>query len=400
VAVFAVIICFLIAGLYSLNHPFLDTPFSVFPKSDKDENFTLENSFINFIFLGIIFYFILLAFKYLKLAQFDQPYLSMRPNGIRLNDIPFSPAGMITWDNIKEIENPSSPFGYSKQFVVIRLKDPTKFRFYSTHSERLITWVLRCITLGFYKGPYLQTRIALQKPKEMSSLELYNFIIEKAEISSEPSTPQEHGQKNPRLAVLIFAGVAVAIFSFSAFSPSFQIFEPRTDYKIQKLTARAESGDAKSQNVLGWRYYRGHGVKKDKEKAFKWWMKSAQQGYTRSESDIGWSYRRGHGVKRNYDKAFEWSMKAALKGYTYAEGSVGWLYGTGNGVEKDYGKSFEWHMKAAEKGHAHSESWVAWLYEKGYGVEQSHTKAIEYYERAAARNYKYAIKRLKRLKAS
>lgn len=43
---------------------------------------------------------------------------------------------------------------------------------------------------------------------------------------------------------------------------------------------RAESGDAKAQLELGYRYFQGNETARDVEKALRWFQRAAQQGYS------------------------------------------------------------------------------------------------------------------------
>jgi len=358
------------------------------------------NPVLNLMFLGGMTYFAWTAIQYAKLARFEEPYLSIRPYGLRLNDLPFMSAGMITWDNIKAIEEPGFAFNTSRSYYLVQLKDPSKFRVYPTSSEKLINAILRISSLGFYKGSYLQSRIPVHATNEMSLDALRALIVEKAELRPDANTekPIKPGRAYGRYSIKFALAIFIVAIGMGWFTNKPQIEEPLTDFSLIKLTEMAEAGDARSQNLLGWRYFRGRGIKKDKEAAFTWWLKSAEQGFTRSESDVGWAYRMGHGIKRDDHQAFAWFLKAAKKDFAYAQDNIGWYYSQGRGIEQDYKKSFYWYKKAADQGNTHAESWLGWQYEKGFGVEKNFNLAIEYYQRAAAKKHKYSIKAVKRLK--
>ena len=59
-------------------------------------------------------------------------------------------------------------------------------------------------------------------------------------------------------------------------------------FKIEK--ARAEHGDAVSQDNLGIFYSDGLGVQKDQVVAFSWFMKSAEQGDAGGQHNLGNCY--------------------------------------------------------------------------------------------------------------
>ena len=78
----------------------------------------------------------------------------------------------------------------------------------------------------------------------------------------------------------------------------------------------AEQGVPEAQYELARRYDYGRtfGIKEDKEKAFEWYKKAAEQGYSRAQNKLGDFYYYGIGVKKNYDEALKWYGKAAKQG--------------------------------------------------------------------------------------
>jgi len=104
--------------------------------------------------------------------------------------------------------------------------------------------------------------------------------------------------------------------------------------------------------VIGW------GVAEDKEKAFPWYLKAAEEGHAEAQFYVGLCYSKGEGVLQDSDKSFQWYMKAAEQGYPQAQFNVGYCYEYANGVMQDQDKALEWFVRAANKGHPRAKNFV------------------------------------------
>ena len=99
---------------------------------------------------------------------------------------------------------------------------------------------------------------------------------------------------------------------------------------------------AGAQYWLGSCYERGcWGVKKDMNKAVKWFTKAAEQGYVNAQHTLGFCYLNGTGVELDNCKAVKWFTKAAEQGYVRAQAGLGCCYRLGRGVERDNSKAVE-----------------------------------------------------------
>lgn len=77
----------------------------------------------------------------------------------------------------------------------------------------------------------------------------------------------------------------------------------------------------------------------------------AETGDAYSQYLMGFSYANGlNGLKRNYENALDWLGKASLNGYADASELLGTLYYYGIGVGKDYSKAIFYYEKAQENG--------------------------------------------------
>lgn len=165
----------------------------------------------------------------------------------------------------------------------------------------------------------------------------------------------------------------------------------------------AEQGVADSQNILGYMYNYGHGVKQDNIQALTWYRKAAEQGCKMAQETLGFSYLYGiDGVNPDYAEAANWYRKAAEHGDTDAQSNldftynhIGWLYESGSfGVKQDFAEAAVWYRKAAERGHADSQYNLGDLYASGQGVPQNDAEAVAWFRKAAEQGHAYSQKSL------
>ena len=97
---------------------------------------------------------------------------------------------------------------------------------------------------------------------------------------------------------------------------------------------------------------------------------------------IGKMHCYGLGTQQDYEKAFEWFLKSAEEGNKFAQYSLGNLYYYGNGTDKDLSQAFQWYMKSAEQGQPYASYSIAQMYNKGEYVSQSEENAQRYYKNA------------------
>ena len=120
--------------------------------------------------------------------------------------------------------------------------------------------------------------------------------------------------------------------------------------ELDRLRRIAEAGDPVAQASLGLRYYRGQGVRRDLDEAFRWTELAAQQGEARAQSNLGFYYMNGEGVRRDPSQAARWWRAAASQGLPQAQYNLGLLYETGQGVAKDPQEAAKWYRLAVAQG--------------------------------------------------
>lgn len=175
----------------------------------------------------------------------------------------------------------------------------------------------------------------------------------------------------------------------------------------QLLLSESKSGNVLAIHDLGKLYSTDKLGAKDEEKSFAFYQE-ALQGFMEIELDsdymfpyepkfkgqvmkpadmrsyvwyrIGKMHCYGLGTEQDYEKAFEWFLKSAQEGNKFAQYSLANLYYYGNGVEKDLSQAFLWYRKSSEQGQPYASYAVAQMYDKGEYVSQSEETAQRYYK--------------------
>jgi hypothetical protein len=143
--------------------------------------------------------------------------------------------------------------------------------------------------------------------------------------------------------------------------------------------------------VLGYLYYTGEVIKKDKEKAFTLFVSASEQDDSLAQYHVGRCYELGNGITKNDELAFQYYKKLADKGYAFGQIKVGECYANGNGVIQDYEVAALWYEKAANNGQLVAMHNMGYLYLNGVGVDKDLQKAFEYYKKSAEGGYKCGI---------
>ncbi len=117
-----------------------------------------------------------------------------------------------------------------------------------------------------------------------------------------------------------------------------------------EIKAKAETGEAHDQLVLGNCYASGKGVTADMVEAAKWYRKAAEQGHVEAQFYLAELYAKGSGVTQDDSEAAKRYRIAAELGHAAAQRELGFAYDQGKGVPKDYSEKIKWFLKAAEQG--------------------------------------------------
>jgi TPR repeat protein len=111
---------------------------------------------------------------------------------------------------------------------------------------------------------------------------------------------------------------------------------------LADLRAKAETGDAESQDQLGEAFYAGkRGVPKDPVEAMKWFRKAADQNHPAAQYNLAVGYERGDGVAKYEVEAYKWYRLAAKQGDRKAQRNTTMLELTMSRDEIEEGKRRE-----------------------------------------------------------
>jgi len=82
---------------------------------------------------------------------------------------------------------------------------------------------------------------------------------------------------------------------------------------VEPLRKQALRGNARAQTELGFRYATGHGVPQNRDQAFYWYSRAAEQGDPDGQYLLGLAYDKGHGVSSDVVRAYMWLNLAAAR---------------------------------------------------------------------------------------
>lgn len=134
--------------------------------------------------------------------------------------------------------------------------------------------------------------------------------------------------------------------------------------------------DMVAQHSIGYFYYEGKYVPKNKEMAIYWWKQAAEQGYPSSQYNLGVVCLEGKSKFYSNKQAIYWFKKSAEQGFADAQFHLASKYE----VTKDYKKAFYWYKKAANQGIADAYNQIGILYWLGNGATQNSNKALDYFK--------------------
>ena len=183
-----------------------------------------------------------------------------------------------------------------------------------------------------------------------------------------------------RLTCVVLAGALVACDSSEDSKQS----KPKSVLpELTTVKAKAESGDAEAQWLVGSIYAEGIQLKQDYNGAVEWFRKAADQGHPKAAHRLGSLLEIGQGAKLDYAEAAKWYQKAADQGLAVAQYSLAAMYGLGRGVPYNPKEALALYNKAAAQGDALSRFNLAERFERGRDVEVDLVEAYKWYELAA-----------------
>lgn len=121
---------------------------------------------------------------------------------------------------------------------------------------------------------------------------------------------------------------------------------------------------------------------------------AADSAYPPALNYLGFKYYMGHGVKRDTDKAIDLIEQAAMADDAMAASNLGWLLTEGTGVRHDLPKAAFWLRRATDQGNPAAMSQLADMYRLGRGLPADTAAAISLYEDSFNSGYAPAARTL------
>lgn len=202
---------------------------------------------------------------------------------------------------------------------------------------------------------------------------------------------------------------------FGTFSALASDLNDEKTYTVPKLIFdAADSGNAKAQFILAESYILGHGVERNKEKAFAYLEKAAENDHPKALYEMGLSHELGRFVEKNYDKSINFYERAiqqkngdaalplgillsnkkdyigaaamfsiAAQRYPVADYHLGLMYLVGQGVEKNVTLAVDKLCNAMNTGFPSAAIELGKIYSEGRHVTQNYDIAASMYHRGA-----------------
>ena len=187
---------------------------------------------------------------------------------------------------------------------------------------------------------------------------------------------------------------------------AFTVIEPNAD-SMFPYEPRYEGQNMKSVDMRSYVWYRigkmhcyGLGTEQNYEKAFEWFLKSAQEGNKFAQYSLANLYYYGNGAEKNLKEAFGWYMRSAKQGQPYASYAVTQMYSKGEYVEHDektaqeyYNQALSGFLKLEADGQADDNLFykIGVMYKNGLGTEADMDMDLEYFKRSAELNNKNGL---------
>ena len=187
---------------------------------------------------------------------------------------------------------------------------------------------------------------------------------------------------------------------------AFTVIEPNAD-SMFPYEPRYEGQNMKPVDMRSYVWYRigkmhcyGLGTEQNYEKAFEWFLKSAQEGNKFAQFSLANLYYYGNVAEKNLKGAFGWYMRSAKQGQPYAAYAVGNMYENGESAEKDkkksqgyYNQALSGFLKLEADGQADDNLFykIGVMYKNGLGTEADMDMALEYFKRSAELNNKNGL---------
>jgi TPR repeat protein len=202
------------------------------------------------------------------------------------------------------------------------------------------------------------------------------------------------------VAAAVICGIGFSVFSKQSnekFENAEALLRSSDAGEVQRglvlMTELAEGGNADAQGSLGATFLYGEaGVEQDPEKAFEWFLRSAESGNSLSQVMVGSLYASGKGTDRDEAEAVKWYKTSAENGFPAGQLYLSSAYRKGfGGLPQDTEQSLYWCKKAAETGDPEAQVQLGTFYLQGLDKSKGPSDARKLFQLAAQQGKSVAL---------
>ncbi|MCW8087993.1 tetratricopeptide repeat protein [Sabulicella glaciei] len=153
--------------------------------------------------------------------------------------------------------------------------------------------------------------------------------------------------------------------------------------QAQHLASLARRGHFEAQLLFGQTLLDGHGVARDPDAAFRWFLVAGTTGDPAALNMLGRCHENGWGTDPDPNAAFPLYRRAAAAGLDWGQYNLANLLARGAGCERDMAEALRWYRAAAAQGHAKAINLVGRFLEEGWATPRDPAAARDHYRRAA-----------------
>lgn len=165
-----------------------------------------------------------------------------------------------------------------------------------------------------------------------------------------------------------------------AFFWKMHIVDTELSSSCEDMRIREANRIDKDCEIMGYPYDNGEGKWYTTREAFELYKKFVEQGDVVAQHNLGYFYYDGKCVRKNRATAIKWFTRAAEQDNEGAQLMLAGIYYK----SQNYAEAFKWYGKSAEQGCVQSQFMVGEFYSKGMGVAQDDKEAVKWYKIAAS----------------
>ena len=187
-----------------------------------------------------------------------------------------------------------------------------------------------------------------------------------------------------RLLLLTLGLLVLPVAAIADFADGMSAYQ-RGDFETAAAEWRplAEQGNAEAQEMLGFMYLYGQGVRRGDATAVQWYRRAAEQGFASAQNSLGVLYENGRGTMKDYATAVQWYQRAVEQDHAEAKNNLGRSYMDGRGIPRDDSEAFGLFTEAAGAGLGLAMINLGRMHEQGRSVAVNYDEATAWYIRAA-----------------